>query len=732
MTAEHGPFPPFGGSCSDLSSRLGLPTRSPFGLPPQPSPFVAHFYPMVNSARPTIQPPILNPDPALTSSTPGSFLASVAARRTDLLYSEFYKNLLKTAVKAQPFISPDDSVGIENKNSTKFSETSPSRKGENIQQDAGRIASLDNYANPAAQLRSFYEGLYGRLTPNDYLLRLRADQNNGQFCIPNFRGTKNVTSPSSPNWSATSTSPPEAVSAFSRVSSLKPPQTSFNRFHLHQTGAFPALSSYAMKTRANQQRDFKRQSNDNSNSSSQNNPSPNADSQNILKTPSNITSPPNGIHSPTSSVSNNVIASDSSDGRPSSAYSSSERLKRKRRSTGCGDTCPICGVTVRESEMQQHLKQEIGKLDKIGYEVYRNNLKKHAKATRRISGPTSSHLSMQSDSSIAATTSKKHDEANDNDTTSKENRFRTFQKVRGNRLDRFNSRVGQCRVPGWRNGAMFSGKPMAPWIDYNNNSIAVQSNRAPIQARFEGVRCPVCEISLGHMSSHEQISDHVMHCAGTRDDKDVPGESGTVVDVEDDDGAFEEYEWCGETRVRATTLVHRDLLASTPGFHVMRNAENEDSDQDLNVETDETCEYGVVQYSDKDLVPPSTDDENDRTPSYDHAEKDTGCLDTSPEDKTMAFSHPSTVVDNMKRINMECHSPSVVVQALRLKIQELESSSQDNRCLICMESYKNPLVSIQCWHVHCEKCWLKALGVKKLCPQCNMITPASHLRRIFL
>lgn len=81
------------------------------------------------------------------------------------------------------------------------------------------------------------------------------------------------------------------------------------------------------------------------------------------------------------------------------------------------------------------------------------------------------------------------------------------------------------------------------------------------------------------------------------------------------------------------------------------------------------------------------------------------------------------------------------------------------------ENYIVPLVSVSCWHVHCEECWLRTLvstdfitrslpfrccvvvlmwifyhdffflnwqGAKKLCPQCNMITSPSDLRRIYL
>ncbi len=89
------------------------------------------------------------------------------------------------------------------------------------------------------------------------------------------------------------------------------------------------------------------------------------------------------------------------------------------------------------------------------------------------------------------------------------------------------------------------------------------------------------------------------------------------------------------------------------------------------------------------------------------------------------------------------------------------------------DSYTVPLTSIQCWHVHCEECWLRTLvrwtfiilhltkdvqhnhvtstsepcmllsvvlidklsfsqGAKKLCPQCNTITSPGDLRRVYL
>ncbi|CAG9136137.1 unnamed protein product [Plutella xylostella] len=54
------------------------------------------------------------------------------------------------------------------------------------------------------------------------------------------------------------------------------------------------------------------------------------------------------------------------------------------------------------------------------------------------------------------------------------------------------------------------------------------------------------------------------------------------------------------------------------------------------------------------------------------------------------------------------------------------------KCLICLGPYTSPAVSIQCWHVYCEICWLESLKAKKICPQCNAITTTQHLRRIYM
>lgn len=75
-----------------------------------------------------------------------------------------------------------------------------------------------------------------------------------------------------------------------------------------------------------------------------------------------------------------------------------------------------------------------------------------------------------------------------------------------------------------------------------------------------------------------------------------------------------------------------------------------------------------------------------------------------------------------------------IIESLKAKIREYEQQikNKGNVCIVCMDDFKIPVVSICCWHVHCEECWLRTLGARKLCPQCNMITSSADLRRIYM
>lgn len=130
---------------------------------------------------------------------------------------------------------------------------------------------------------------------------------------------------------------------------------------------------------------------------------------------------------------------------------------------------------------------------------------------------------------------------------------------------------------------------------------------------------------------------------------------------------------------------------------------------DLNIEEDESVAYGCAQFTEEAIVPPIATDDSFYLDSSDKERKtkDTKGLTLSPKD---------LIIQSLKE---------------RLKSQQ-QAADHAPKCLLCQDQYKTPLTSILCWHVHCQECWLKALGAKKTCPQCTIITRPADLRRIYL
>lgn len=72
-------------------------------------------------------------------------------------------------------------------------------------------------------------------------------------------------------------------------------------------------------------------------------------------------------------------------------------------------------------------------------------------------------------------------------------------------------------------------------------------------------------------------------------------------------------------------------------------------------------------------------------------------------------------------------------QLRRLLRALMEQSSAPAKCAVCLEALRMPAaVSTVCWHVLCERCWLRQIGTaKSLCPQCTSIVGLSDLRKVF-
>ncbi|NP_001070038.1 E3 ubiquitin-protein ligase RNF220a [Danio rerio] len=295
----------------------------------------------------------------------------------------------------------------------------------------------------------------------------------------------------------------------------------------------------------------------------------------------------------------------------------------------------------------------------------------------------------------------------------------TFLRVRANRQTRLNARIGKMK------------------------------RRKP----EDGQVCPLCSAPLA--GTEEEMSRHVEQClfkregATEEDSADVEGENGT---------RFEEYEWCGQKRVRATTLLEGGFRGT--GFAMCSTKESHDSDADLDVDGDDTLEYGKAQYTEADIIPCSGEDQGEAkerealrgavlnggvpsnriTPEFskwasDEMPSTSNGESSKQEPSSSSSSSTQRTCKNSEIEKITEDSTATTLEALKARIRELEKQilrGDRYKCLICMDSYTMPLTSIQCWHVHCEECWLRTLGNKKLCPQCNTITSPGDLRRVYL
>ncbi|XP_072297089.1 E3 ubiquitin-protein ligase RNF220a isoform X3 [Eucyclogobius newberryi] len=380
--------------------------------------------------------------------------------------------------------------------------------------------------------------------------------------------------------------------------------------------------------------------------------------------------------------------------------------------------CPICQVLLRPGELQEHMETEMERLAAIC--LSKNPSPKDGLLTPGTpkSMLLSVHIKREGESPVVSPLSS--EDAHHSD------RYQTFLRVRANRQTRLNARIGKMK------------------------------RRKPEDG---GQVCPLCSAPL--TGSEEEMSRHVEHCLiqreGALDDDSMDGENGR---------GFEEYEWAGQKRIRATALLEGGFRGT--GFATCSIKESgADSDADLDVDGDDTLEYGKAQYTEADIIPCSGAGEDqgearerealrgavlnggvpsnritpefskwasDEMPSTSNGESSKTDAST-PSSSSCASNVPRTCKNSEIEKVTEEESTATTMEALKARIRELEKQilrGDRYKCLICMDSYTMPLTSIQCWHVHCEECWLRTLGNKKLCPQCNTITSPGDLRRVYL
>ncbi|KAM4628874.1 E3 ubiquitin-protein ligase RNF220 [Polymixia lowei] len=372
------------------------------------------------------------------------------------------------------------------------------------------------------------------------------------------------------------------------------------------------------------------------------------------------------------------------------ASSSPEERKERNKVKGLYDSqapmCPVCQTVLRPRELQEHMEQELAKLAQLqisATSVQRDHL---------IATPKSLALSLHIKREGGSPSSPPRPA---DDTHS--DRYQTFLRVRANRHTRLNvDDLCWCRC-------------------------YVKS--APLRPHSAGAHLDCAQaVRIGKLKR--------------RKPEDGQEGSADLVPLED--------EWNERRRIQMTSILggfKGAVLVSTT------SKECRDSDADLDVDGDDTLEYGRAQYTETDVIPCSGESSketavntmSDSRVNLEYSKwTHEGSPSTSSGENIKAEGSMHGLPKTCKNTEIEMVSEDstlTTLDALKARIRDLEkqlSKGDRFKCLICMDTYTTPLTSIQCWHVHCEECWLRTLGAKKLCPQCNTITSPGDLRRVYL
>ncbi|KAM4548225.1 E3 ubiquitin-protein ligase RNF220 [Odontesthes bonariensis] len=345
--------------------------------------------------------------------------------------------------------------------------------------------------------------------------------------------------------------------------------------------------------------------------------------------------------------------------------------------------CPVCQAILTPGELQEHMEQELAKLAQLqisSTSVQHDHLIRTPKSLS-----LSLHIKREGGSPTSPT--RLSEEAHSD-------RYQTFLRVRANRHTRLNvDDLCWCRC-------------------------YVKST--PLRPHSAGAHLDCSQaVRIGKLKRRKPEEGQV----GSAD----------LMPLED--------EWNERRRIQMPSIGFKGaVLVSTT------SKECRDSDADLDVDGDDTLEYGRAQYTETDIIPCSGESSKETTAnsmlpdSRVNLDFSKWSNDASPSTSSgeKRNSSPAVLPKTCKNTEIETLSEDstlTTLDALKARIRDLEkqlSKGDRFKCLICMDTYTTPLTSIQCWHVHCEECWLRTLGAKKLCPQCNTITSPGDLRRVYL
>ncbi|CAM0139656.1 unnamed protein product [Umbelopsis sp. WA50703] len=357
--------------------------------------------------------------------------------------------------------------------------------------------------------------------------------------------------------------------------------------------------------------------------------------------------------------------------------------------------CPICGVPVDAAQFENHYQLELYELQQLKFNDF-----EQAKSRGKRGA------AVQAKRQLEKTTGKRKIASRYED---------CLEKIKKNRDNRNAAIQGINAGNVWDNDHEASSQ-------YNSFDAGLQQT------------CFICNQVLS--GDTESINLHIDGCLARMNSEDVQDEialpshneaTALVHSITDGEAAealsaaeWEEYEWAGQRRVRATAM----LEGGYGGVGMSTTVKGEDVEDDLDVEDDDADQFGEAQYSERDIVVNQDDDNEDSAALREMVSGTTISRKNTPTKNanTLPGQRPgyeATVSDDgwKQHLLKDATIPAdaaghtkLVIESLRAQINQLERASRFvPKCLICLEPYKTPLTSV------CQK----------------IVTPAD-LRRIYL
>ncbi|KAI9258978.1 hypothetical protein BDA99DRAFT_514669 [Phascolomyces articulosus] len=379
--------------------------------------------------------------------------------------------------------------------------------------------------------------------------------------------------------------------------------------------------------------------------------------------------------------------------------------------------CPICQLRIDPKQWEQHYQLELRRLDQVQSDVYEDPINKSKGKKRGAAVVARQQLERSTGKKKAGSVYEE-----------------TLEKIQRNR-DHRNEKLRRI-----------DNSHLHPTDAMMQEDQALALSQALLEEGDDIQTCFICNETLH--GDLEAINLHIDSCLAnmnnpssshtnsSNDNASTPETTEPSVDT----GGWDEYEWAGQRRVRATAMM--DGGYGGAGFATTsKREEDEEDDEDLDVEDDDAEQYGQTQYTERDIYAQDETEDDSALREMVSGASGSGTRQSSASVDSPRSGFEETVSDEgwKRSISSEQHlipetgHSRLVIESLKSRIHQLEVASRSApRCLICLEPYKTPVTSIVCWHVHCEQCWLQTLGSKKLCPQCQKITTPADLRRIYL